>query len=411
MVFFDYYVFTRPRERMAHMQFAKSLPLIEGDPNMVNILYVLNGEFNYGGTEAVVLNYYFHISKKEIHIDFMIHAKSGCHDNPIHRKLMESGAEIFYVCPRNINIKKNRQDILEILKHHKYDIIHAHTDAVGSLILKLARKSGIKNRIAHSHNTAHQLQIKDLKSFLHYIYLEVCRIAIRFEATHYMACSERAAEWLFGKRLTHQLRKVYILHNAIDTKKYHFLPEKREKIRDEMGISNKYVIGHVGRFVPQKNHEGLIDIFTEFHKKRPNSILLLIGEGVLFEKIKNMVKKTGIEDSVIFAGAVSNVYDYMQGMDVFVLPSLFEGLPVTVIEAQAEGLPVLISDNVSKQTDITGQVKFIDNTCISDWLKELLMCEKTYVRKSVNEKIIDSGYDIYTEALRLEEYYLSISLS
>lgn len=381
------------------------------EKDVVNILYVLNGELGYGGTEAVVLNYYYHIPKKKIHIDFMIHAKTECHDNPIHRRLIESGAEIFYVCPRNISIKKNRQDILEVLKHHKYDIIHTHTDAVGSLILKLARKSGIKNRIAHSHNTAHQLQIKDLKSFLHYVYLETCRLSIRLVATHYMACSETAAEWLFGKRLTQQLRKVYILHNAIDTEKYQFLTEKREKIRKEMGISNKYVIGHVGRFAPQKNHIGLIDIFIEFHKKRPNAILLLIGEGILLEEIKNMVKKAGIEDSVIFTGAVSNVYDYMQGMDVFILPSLFEGLPVTAIEAQAEGLPVLISDNVSKQTDITGQVEFIDNSCIPDWVRELLVCEETYVRKPANKKIIDSGYDIYTEAVRLEEYYLSISLS
>ena len=202
----------------------------------MKILYVLNDTLRRGGTESVILNYFDHTDRDKIQIDFVLNApKSEITENDICKYLSEKGAKIFCITPRREDPKANKSEFLKILNDEKYDIVHTHTDAVGSYFLKLAKEAGVKIRVAHSHNTGHQLINKGLKNRVHFAYLEKCRKEIRKEATHYIACSKAAGEWLFGEENV-RTGKVSVLNNAIDTKKFSFDENTRNDIRKKLGI-------------------------------------------------------------------------------------------------------------------------------------------------------------------------------
>ncbi len=202
--------------------------------------------------------------------------------------------------------------------------------------------------------------------------------------------------------------KVQILNNAIELEKYAFNPEARDRIRREYNIGKTdYVIGHVGRFMKQKNHKYLIDIFAEFNNKVPNSYLLLLGTGELEDEFHHYVNGRGLSDRVIFTGSVANVEDFYQAMDVFMLPSLYEGLPVVAIEAQAADLPVLISENVDHSCAITDNVSFIPvSENIDRWLDILdrTVCKQRGI--VVVKQMQKARYSIRSEASFLEKIYL-----
>lgn len=233
----------------------------------MKILYVLNDTMKLGGTESVVLNYYDHINHNTINIDFMLHTtKEEMDNNQICDKLKQTGANIFCVTPRNISIKKNKQDIYNVLKTNKYDAVHSHADCVGAYILKIAKQAGIKIRIAHSHSTQIPIKPDSLKNILHIMYLEYCRYNICKQANYYMACSLAAGKWLFGKKNV-ESGKVYILKNAIDLDKFGFNFSKRKEIKEKLKLQNNFVVGHVGRFSNEKNHKFLIKVFLISTKK------------------------------------------------------------------------------------------------------------------------------------------------
>ncbi len=375
----------------------------------MKILYVLNGTFLHGGTESVILNYYNNIDRSKIKIDFVLNApKSELEKNDTCKYLISKGSKVFCITPRRDSTKRNKAEFLEILKKEKYDAVHSHADAVGTYFLLLAKKAGVKIRIAHSHNTKHQLIRKGIKNQIHFAYLEINRKKIRKIATHYMACSREAGEWLFGKDNIKNNR-VYILNNAIDINKYKFNDDTRKTVRKKLDIAdNTLVVGHVGRFEFQKNHVFLLKIFASIQKRCPDSKLLLVGEGHLKDNIFNQSKELGILDDIIFYGTNRDISEVYNAMDVFIFPSLFEGLGMVLIEAQCNGLKCFMTDNayVSKDPIITQNVKRmpIDNS--EDWANEILKADLERVVET--DSIRCNGYDIKLEAVKLEKYYLSL---
>ena len=221
-------------------------------------------------------------------------------------------------------------------------------------------------------------------------------------ATDVWSCSTLAAEWLFGKSIPQ--KKIQILRNAIDVKKYRFNPEKRQEIRAFLNLENRIVIGNVGRYSYQKNQKFLIKAFAQAHAKTPSLFLLCLGEGELLEYLRSLVNKFGIEDNTLFMEWQENVEDYLQGMDLFCLPSRFEGLPISVIEAQTAGVKCLISDNVTKEVKITDLVKFLPLS-ETEWVEELAGCRIDVDRHRQDENIAKAGYDIQRAAKRLEALY------
>ena len=204
---------------------------------------------------------------------------------------------------------------------------------------------------------------------------------------------------MFGKH------KFQIMNNAIDAKKFIYNEEVRKQKRVELGVEDKFVIGHVGRFNLQKNHEFLVKRFADFAKTNEDAILVLIGNGELQEKIKEMAKEYGIETKVKFLGLREDIPQLLQAMDLFLFPSLFEGLPVTLVEAQAAGLPCVISDMITDEIMITDQISKVSlsgNTSL--WNQEIAKYRYSK-RKNTIEDIIEHGFDIEKNARWLEEFY------
>lgn len=284
--------------------------------------------------------------------------------------------------------------------------MHTHTDAIGADILKVAKKCGIKYRIAHSHNTDFAMRTKGIKRFLKLIYLAYCRFDIRREANYYMACSHSAGKWLFGKNNS---SKVYILHNAIEVEKYSFSENKRNKFRRQLHLENDIVLGTVGRLNYQKNHVFLINILRQLLLTSNRYKLLIVGEGELEEQLKILAKKYGILDNIIFYGTTDIVPDLYNVMDIFMLPSLYEGLPLVLVEAQANGLKCLVtdSDKVTKETDLTGQITWLPLDKPERWVNTIqnMSCRRC---AGPEKKIAEKGYDLKVEAQKLAEYYRTI---
>ncbi len=287
-------------------------------------------------------------------------------------------------------------------KHHDYKVVHLHSSSKNYIVLKYAKRYGIPVRIAHSHNVNFQTKNKFKK-----IIGDLLKKQLKKYATDYFACANIAGEWLFGKKAV-QNGKVRVIHNGIDIEKFKYNEKIRNEIRKELNIKETdFVIGNVGRFSNQKNHLFLIDIFNEIQKVKSNSKLLLIGQGELEEEIRNKVKNLDLNDKVIFAGFKSNVNDYMQAMDIFIMASLYEGLPVVGIEAQASGLPCFMSKNViTNEVKITNSVKFISlNDSPKDWANIILKSDLS--RKDNLENLKKAGYFVEDTAKKLVDFYLN----
>lgn len=357
---------------------------------MVRILQVVT-YMGRGGLETMLMNYYRQIDRCQVQFDFLTHRlERSDYDDEI-----EELGGVIYRLPRlnpfSLAYRKALSRFFD--EHMEYQVIHVHQDCMSSVILKEAEKHGVAVRIAHSHDSS---QDKNLKYPVKLFY----RRYISKYATNLMSCGEEAGRWMFRGA------EFEILNNAIDAQAYSFNAAKRAVVRKKTGIDeSKLLVGHVGRFYPQKNHTFLIDIFKAIREKT-DAVLLLVGDGPLRSDIEAKVKELGLEKNVIFAGIRSDVSDLMQAMDVFLFPSNYEGLPVTMIEAQAAGLPCVISDKVSiecKKTELVQQIPLSASTDV--WADAVVEAAKVE-RKNTYEEIKDSGYDVNDNARRLQNYYL-----
>lgn len=363
---------------------------------MFRILYVNGGLMNRGGIESYMINYYRHFDRNKIQIDFVVHDAGGYgyYDNEI----KQLGGRIFVVPQKSKHPFIYAAKLKEIFNKNNYKIIHTHMDAMGAWVLKVAKECGIPVRIAHSHNTRH-LTTNPIKLF----FLEKARKSINLYATHRMACSKAAGEWLFGEE------SFKVIHNAIDINKFIYNHEIRERVRSYWGIGeNDFLIGHVGRFDTQKNHKFLIDVFRQVHSAYPQCKLMLIGEGRLMQKIKDKVVHLNLKDSVFFTGSRNDVNLFYNAFDLFVLPSIFEGLGIVAIEAEVNGCKCCLSETITKEVSICNQTSFIP-------LKKDMWVDKIIDAATSEElrraSLIDPyqcGYNINIEAEKLQNIYIKL---
>lgn len=347
-----------------------------------------------GGLETMLMNYYRKIDRSKVQFDFLVHRDF---EADYDKEIESLGGKIFRL-PRLNPFSRNYLDTLDqFFKEHKeYKIVHSHLDCMAGIPLKYAKKNGVPCRIAHAHNSN---QVKDKKYPLKLWY----KRNITKYATKLFACGEEAGKWMFNGKPFH------VLYNAIDAEKYVYDEQKRIEVRESLNIdAESVVVGHVGRFFAQKNHDFIIDIFEKIVKRNPQTILLLVGDGELQEEIKQKGKEKHLDKNVLFTGVRSDVPDLLQAMDVFLLPSLFEGLPLVMVEAQASGLPCLISERVpiecKKTKDLVYQFSLSEDT--DKWAEKVLECV-TIARKNTFEEISASGFDIKENAKWLSDFYLS----
>ena len=350
-----------------------------------------------GGVEAVIMNYYHNIDKTKIQFDFII---DGYKKSILDDEILSLGGKIYKVEPYNKNIFKYIYQIYRIVKDNNYKIVHSNMNTLAVFSLFAAWFAGAEVRILHNHSTA--TKNEKLRSVMKYILRPFAPIF----ANRYMACSHLAGEWMYGKEKM-QSGKVKILNNAIDIERFAYNYKARKKLRQELNINeDTFVLGHVGRFMYQKNHDFLIDIFKELHKRRKNSLLLLIGDGILRQRIEEKVAYYKLQSSVKFLGLRKDIAALYNIMDVFVLPSWYEGLPVVSIEAQANGLPCFISNKVSFECKLSNSVHFIDlKESPIYWSKEILNC-KLLRNKNAIKELNEKNFNIKKEINNLENFYL-----
>ena len=365
---------------------------------MVRILQII-GSMNMGGAENFLMNIYRNLDREKVQFDFIVHRK-GCFDDEIG----ELGGKVFYLdALQKVGPFKYKKELYNFFINHKeYKIIHSHLDQVSGFILEVAKKCNIPIRIAHSHSSSNSTN-----NFAERLYKNYLNTKINKNATHFFACSEEAANWLFKEKA----KDAVIIKNAIDIDRFRFNEEKRKLIRKELNINEKdIVVGHVGRFSTVKNHKFLISVFYEFQKSKKNAKLLLVGDGPLRNEIEKQIEEFNIKDKIILVGNKKNVEDYYNAMDLFVFPSLNEGLGMVLIEAQINGLNCIASkDAVPNEVNITNHVKFIALVAkVEEWNK--VLCNLDTNRYDEISKIKKAGYDIKDECLKLEKKYINWSV-
>lgn len=274
------------------------------------------GKWNGGGVESVVMNYYRNIDRNKIQFHFLCDEDST--DIP-YEEIEKLGGKVIVIPPYQ-KLFKYQKELYRIFKENNYKIVHSHINALSVFPLRIAKKAGVPIRIAHSHSTSNKKEWK--KNILKMI----LRPLSKLYANNYFACTEYAGKWLFGKKVVER-KELNVINNAIDLKKFEFNENTRKALREELGIKDDtLIIGHVGRFMKQKNHEFLVEVFNEVYKKNQNTLLILIGQGPLLSEIKQKAINLNIEDKIKFIGQVTDVEKYYNIMDIFLFPSIYEGL-------------------------------------------------------------------------------------
>ncbi|MGV3467179.1 MAG: glycosyltransferase family 1 protein [Heyndrickxia sp.] len=350
---------------------------------------------NRGGLETMLMNYYRQMVHKNIQFDFMVHRTEEGHYD---QEILSLGGKIYRMPQIRPGTYRSYFQRLETFfaDHPEYKVVHSHINENSSFVLRAARKAGIPGRIAHSH-------LSDLGIDFKFPFRMYARYYMKGNPNIYFACSKKAGQWLFGRKLDKENR-IKVLNNAVNAEDFKFNEKVRKEVREELKVENRLVLGHIGRFNKQKNHDYLIDIFKAVHYKRPDSVLLLIGEGSLRKDIEKKVELSGLTSNVIFLGVQRNISKLLQGMDIFLFPSLFEGLPVVLVEAQAAGLNCVVSNAITKECDITGRIKFLSlNDCPEEWANAIL--QSSYEHLDTSERLRNSGYDSNERAEWLSTFY------
>ena len=343
-----------------------------------------------GGLETMLMNYYRHIDRNKVQFDFLVHRDF---EADYDREIQSLGGRIFHVSRLVPWSKSYRTELKAFFRAHpEYKIVHVHQDCLSAVALQCAEECGVSVRIAHSHNSN---QDKNLKYLIKRHYMK----QIPTFATDFFSCGKTAGDWMFCGH------PYQILPNAIDAAEYRFAPETRRAVRQELGLEDCCVIGHVGRFHPQKNHVFLLEVFSECLRINPNARLLLVGGGEGRSETEAKAYELRLQGKVIFAGVRSDVNRLLQAMDVFVFPSHYEGLGIAAIEAQAAGLPCVLSEGVPEEACVTDNVCRISlNESPQVWAGCILSQPKTHA--DTYQQIENAGFDISTNVRKLQDFYL-----
>lgn len=367
--------------------------------NPVRVLNVL-GTTNLGGAESRVMELYRAMDKSKIQFDFLVHTdQEGQYSEEIRRL----GGRIYNV-PRFkvVNLLEYKKALKHFFaEHHDYAAVHGHMTSTASIYLPIAKKAGIPLTIAHARSAGVDQGIKGIAT-------KIIRYPLKNRADYCLTCSCEAGEAVYGRKWV-QEGKVWTVPNAIDTQRFAYDAKIREQVRNDLGLSDKFVVGHVGRFSFMKNHRYLIDIFAELCSMRDDAALVLIGKGELEDEIREKVTALGLADKVLFLGNRFDVERYYQAFDYFVFPSTFEGFPGSVAEAQTAGLHCLVSDQVTREVALTELVSYksIEEPA-ANWAAEIMRnSKKALERENMQDVIAEKGFDVTRQAALMEQFYIS----
>ena len=355
------------------------------------------GKMKGGGVESVVMNYYRHIDRQKVQFDFIIDADSTL----VPQDEIESLGGCVYKIPPYQKLLAYHKALTCLLRTKNYHIVHSHINTLSVFSLFAAKRAGVPVRISHSHSTAGKDGFR--RNLLKYVLRPFSRVF----PTHFCACGADSAQWLFGRKAESTL----IVKNAVDVSKFTFDAQVRQFMRKALDVEEKLVIGHVGRFMRQKNHAFLLDIFAQIRLQNLDSVLLLVGDGELEPEIRSQARQLDLSDDVRFLGVRDDVHALLQAMDVLLLPSLYEGLPVVGVEAQISGLPVAASSAITKEVKFTEAFMYLPLALSAqEWAKNTLSLS-CGAREATTEQATAAGYDIKVAAEELLEFYENRTIS
>ena len=357
---------------------------------------VCTTSFGFNGITNVIMNYFNAFEDSNLAIDFIV---INDVDETIKAKIADKSktfankSVIYKISGRNKNPIGYIKTLTGILKKGNYDIIHIHGNSATMLTeLIAAKKAGVGVRIVHSHNTtcSHKIIHKLAKGSFHKSY------------THGFACGEMAGKWLFENR------EFRVINNGVDANRFTYKADLAKKSKKEFGLEGKKVVGHIGHFSYQKNHEFVLRMFKKLYDKDNSYELVLLGDGKLRTEMEELASQLNIQSAVRFVGRTHKVVEYMHAFDLLILPSRFEGLPLTIIEAVSNAMPCIISDKVSKEAIMEGFVKSLSLDSIDAWVDEIIATDIQH-REENSQKAIalvkEKGYDINVNAKELLELY------
>ncbi|MFA5687386.1 MAG: glycosyltransferase family 1 protein [Bacilli bacterium] len=359
----------------------------------IRVLQII-GSMEVGGAETMLMNIYREINKEVIQFDFFLNSdKEGFYE----KEIKSLGGKIYKTKPKSKHPIKYIKDLKSLLKINQYDVAHIHASSTKNFLpLKILNSCGVKKTIYHSHSS------KGINAVIQKFFQN----SVVRNSTIKIACSDLAASWMYGSKA----KEAHIVFNPIDVNKFKYSQKDREDIRNLLNINGKKVFVHVGRFNKQKNHKFLIEIFYEINKIDNNTILLLIGEGLEENKIREQVKDLKLLGKVMFLGIKEDVFRYLSASDLFIMPSFIEGLPVTIVETQANGLPSLLSNTITKDIQQTNLVTYLplSETAIN-WATQALKLVK---HNELNDRTlytnkIEKIFDAKVIVKQLEKIYLS----
>ena len=354
-----------------------------------------------GGIESFLHNVLVRMDLTGMEVDIVA---SQIKDSVFSQDLRERGVRFRELSGSQQKIWENHRLFEKLLRERQYNVLHLNIFQGMSLYYAhLARQAGVPTRIAHSHNTdLRKSRIRQAKLLLHRLYS--ARYAA--DATALWACSQNAAEFMFPARLMAE-RGFTFIPNGIETERFRYDPAARKAVRQELGIANQFVIGTIGRLCYQKNQSFLLDVFAEAVRLRPESRLLLVGEGEDLPLLKEKARRLRIENRVIFYGTTPCPERLLWAMDAFAFPSLFEGLGIAAVEAQAAGLTAVCSENVPREAAVTDRCFC---TALSDgaltWTKALLNAAKAERNPMAAEAVKCAGFDIKSVLETIRNKYM-----
>ena len=382
----------------------------------VRVLHVL-GNTNLGGAESRIMDLYRHTDRNRVQFDFLVHSGE---EGFFEKEIRELGGRIFRVPRFRIyNYFSYRKALKEFFqKHHEFALVQGHMTSTAAIYLPIAKKAGVKKTAAHARSAGVDKGLKGtMTRFL--------RRNLADKADYLFTCSELAGISVYGEKAVREGKTIFI-PNAIDCAGFTFDPEKRKKMREELGLTDALIIGHVGRFHYAKNHEYLLRVFAELCRMSAGADgstaetgadqkyhLILLGEGPLMEDTRKLAEELGVADRVHFLGNHKNIADYYQAMDYFVYPSRYEGMPGTIVEAQASGLPCLMSDTICREVIAT---ELVETMSIEEepkaWAEVLQRRIDALVSKQENRekyaaKMAAAGFDVQAQAERMMRFYES----
>lgn len=363
----------------------------------IRILHVI-GIMDHGGAESMIMNLYRNIDREKLQFDFAENSLKPAYFDDEIRSL---GGRVFHCAPytgTNYFKYKKWWDVFFAEHAEEYPVVHGHNGNTAAIYLKSAKRSG-RVTIAHSHNT----NPEGLRGILQKIY----SYRMRYIADYFFGCSTQAGIDRFGRKTVNGPR-YHLMKNSVDTAAFRYDRVKATQMRERLGMNgDEFIVGHIGRFVEQKNHAYLLRVFAEIVKRCPEARLILVGDGPLKEKIISEARRLEVFDRTIFTGMRDDVPDLLQAMDVLAFPSLYEGLPVTLVEAQASGLACVISDAVPADSIICKDLVTVVGLkrSPSAWAEQILS-RRSDRRSDHCSEVAAAGFDIAENAKWLEVFYL-----